>query len=429
MVAQRVLPFKLESTQETLTSHAGLVLFGEYLHALRLPGWVEQALPAPGSGVGYSPQCYVTALLLMLHGGGRSLEDLRELRADAGLRELLKLEGVPSSDAVGNWLRRTGSGKGFDGLARVQRRLLRKLLKKQSNTAHTLDLDATQIVAEKRSAQWTYKGEKGYMPMVGHLAESGLIVGEAFREGNVSPAADNLGFIKYCEAQLPRGHRIEAVRADSAAYQAGILNYCEKSGKVFAIGGALDSSVKAAIAQIPEDAWQTWRDGELAETVHSMNETAHAFRLIVLRRPRQGDLFASHQTGYRYTLVVSNRQESAQKTMAWYCQRGEASENRIKELKLGFGMERMPCGQFKANAVFFRIGALAYNLFVGFKQWTLGKEWRRYQVQTVRWRLYQSAGKITRHAGQLYLKVSEGTVKLFESIRLRCWEVATAGST
>ena len=152
MVAQRVLPFKLESTQETLTSHAGLVLFGEYLHALRLPGWVEQALPAPGSGVGYSPQCYVTALLLMLHGGGRSLEDLRELRADAGLGELLKLEGVPSSDAVGDWLRRTGSGKGFDGLARVQRRLLRKLLKKQSSTAHTLDLDATQIVATR------YKG-------------------------------------------------------------------------------------------------------------------------------------------------------------------------------------------------------------------------------------------------------------------------------
>ena len=27
------------------------------------------------------------------------------------------------------------------------------------------------------------------------------------------------------------------------------------------------------------------------------------------------------------------------------------------------GMERMPRGQFEANAVFFRIGILAYNLF------------------------------------------------------------------
>jgi hypothetical protein len=31
--------------------------------------------------------------------------------------------------------------------------------------------------------------------------------------------------------------------------------------------------------------------------------------------------------------------------------------------KIGFGMERMPCGQSFANAVFFRIGALAYNLY------------------------------------------------------------------
>ena len=28
---------------------------------------------------------------------------------------------------------------------------------------------------------------------------------------------------------------------------------------------------------------------------------------------------------------------------------GEASENRIKELKLGFAANRMPCGQFEAS--------------------------------------------------------------------------------
>jgi len=407
MVAQRVLPFKLESTAETLTSHAGLVLVGEYLHALGLPGWVKRELPAPGSGAGYSPEHYVIPLILMLHGGGRSLEDLRTLRADHGLSELLKLDAIPSSDATGDWLRRTGKRDGFAGLAGVQRRLLRKLLKKQSCTAHTLDLDATQIIAEKQSAKWTYKGEKGYMPMVGHLSPSRLIVGEDFREGNTAPATDNLGFIQYCEAQLPKGHRIEAIRADSAAYQAGIINYCEKTGKTFAIGGVRDAAVKAAIAQIPQDHWHPWRDGELAETVHSMNDTHRAFRLIVLRRPKQGDLLDQEPMGYRYTLIVSNRQESTLATMEWYCQRGEASENRLKELKIGFGMERMPCGQFEANAVFFRIGVLAYNLFVGFKQWTLKKAWRQHQVQTVRWRLYQTAGKITRHAGQRYLKVSE----------------------
>ncbi len=64
----------------------------------------------------------------------------------------------------------------------------------------------------------------------------------------------------------------------------------------------------------------------------------------------------------------------------------------------------MPCGQFAAHAVFFRLGLLAYNLCRGFQRWALQKEWRRHQVQTLRWRLYQIAGKVVRHTGRVYLK-------------------------
>jgi hypothetical protein len=37
-------------------------------------------------------------------------------------------------------------------------------------------------------------------------------------------------------------------------------------------------------------------------------------------------------------------------------------------MKIGFSMQRMPCGQRHANAVFFRIGVIPYNLFIGFKR-------------------------------------------------------------
>jgi hypothetical protein len=32
---------------------------------------------------------------------------------------------------------------------------------------HTLDIDATQIAADKQAAKYIYKGEKGYMPSSG----------------------------------------------------------------------------------------------------------------------------------------------------------------------------------------------------------------------------------------------------------------------
>ncbi len=53
MVRQYVLPFKLEATNDTTTSQAGLVLFGEFLHSLDLKAEIDRAFGIPGSGAGY----------------------------------------------------------------------------------------------------------------------------------------------------------------------------------------------------------------------------------------------------------------------------------------------------------------------------------------------------------------------------------------
>ena len=259
------------------------------------------------------------------------------------------------------------------------------------------------------------------MPMVGHLAENGLVIGYEFREGNAAPSSNNLEFMQACEANMPKGKRIKAVRADSAAYQAAIFNWCEETGKVFAIGADQDVAVKAAIRAIPESGWTPYRDGHAAETVHCMNKTNKAFRLIVIRRPQQEDLFEESQGGYRYHAIASNREnETAAETLQWYSKRGDASENRIKDLKTGFGMEYMPCGTCAANAAFFALGVLTYNLYLGFRSVALGKEWERTQVQTVRWRLFQTAGKIVRHGRQTFLKINSAMLAVFTAIRERC---------
>jgi hypothetical protein len=99
------------------------------------------------------------------------------------LRTVLRFPVLPSTDATGDWLRRMGEKAGLAGLAVVNQQQIRRALKRESLTDYTLDLDATQIVAEKQEAKWTYKGERGYMPMLGHLAENGLVIGEEFREG------------------------------------------------------------------------------------------------------------------------------------------------------------------------------------------------------------------------------------------------------
>ena len=414
MIAKTVLPFKLAVTDETLTPFAGLALFGEFLQAIGLEREVGAAFPAPGSAKGYRAWEHVQPLLLMLHGGGRALEDLRKIAADRGLLQLLGVRRTPSPDATGDWLRRQGLG-GVAAVQRVNRILLKRALGGEGRAFYTLDMDATGIEADKAQAQWTYKHFKGYMPMTGHLAENGLVVAHEFREGNVSPNSRNLEFYRMCQQAMPPGKRITAFRADSASYQGELLDRLQSDGVRYAVGGHADAATMEAIRSIPETAWRPYRDGFVAETVHTMNTMKTAFRLIVFKRLRQGSLFP--EEGPRYHVVASNREETAEQTLDWYHQRGEHSENRIKELKLDFGMERMPCGQFQANALFFAVGVLAYNLFKLFVRTVLPASWRTRRASRLRYALYAVAGKVVRTGGQILLRVSLQAYEMFTSVR------------
>ena len=424
MIKQTVLGFKIETTNDTITAHAGLALVGELAVGLEILRAVDRYLPKPGSNAGYKASEYVFPLVLMLNGGGRSLEDSRVIRQDEGLREVLPLARIPSSDAIGDWLRRMGGGKGLEGLQRVNRRLLKRGMKYDGIKGYSLDIDATGIMAEKEEAKMSYKGFKGYMTMVGHLAENGMVVGDEFREGNDSPSARNLEFIKYSRKQLPKGKKLKALRSDSAGYQADIINYCEEKGIEYAIGAVLDEAVMGTIEAIGADDWRPYQNGYIAETVHCMEKTKKAFRLVVIRRAYQKEMFGEEDVRLKYKAVATNKKERGEEIIQWYNQRGDCSENRIKELKIGFGMERMPCGQYKANAVFFRIGVKAYNLYRLFVMKALDKNRHGRQVQTVGWRLYANAGKIVFHGGEVFLKVRRSVRQLFQEIRLRIWEFA-----
>ena len=60
---------------------------------------------------------------------------------------------------------------------------------------------------------------------------------------------------------------------------------------------------------------------------------------------------------------VIGPKQSINRAVGIIWQRGEDSENRIKELKLDFGGDTLPCSDFVANALYFLISALSYNLF------------------------------------------------------------------
>lgn len=429
MVQQSIFDFEVATTKEQLTAHAGLVPLMEYNQALRVQQRVNRHCPLPGSNRGFSPSVMVDTLVMMLTAGGRTLEDVRTLKRESTLCKLVGIRKLPDPDTMGDWLRRMAKGDGLAGLGRVRDELNADILSRDSRTDYTLDIDATFIEAQKETAQWSYKKAKGYMPMMGFLDELPLCVGDDFRDGNESPGSEHVQFYEDCVARMPEGKHIARFRADSASYQADLFNRLEKDGVFFAITADQDTAVKECIRSIPNSSWKDVGGGwEIAETVHSMNETNTAFRLVVKREMnRQLDLF--EPDNYFYHAVASNFPGEAKSTYAvlkWHNARGQA-ENLLKELKCGFGMEYMPCGTTDANAVFFRCGVLAYNLFVGFKRDICPPERLSQSIATFRWQVVQCAGRIVHHARKTIVRLAatQETLEMIRTMRQRCYVLTT----
>src|SRR3990167_3241115 len=203
MIQQTIFPFKIEITKERLTAHGGLGLMAEFNHGIGLREFTERYLPESKSNRGFKASVFVDSVVLMLEGGGRSLEDIRELEYEDSLMKIIGRCNIPSSDAIGDWLRRMGDkesgGSGLEGLDKVREVINQRIMRRDGIKDYTSDGDAMEIATEKENAYYTYKGNKGFMPMAGFLYENNLCLYDEFRGGNVAPAFGQKEFYGECK--------------------------------------------------------------------------------------------------------------------------------------------------------------------------------------------------------------------------------------
>jgi hypothetical protein len=423
MIQQGILSFKLEHTDELLTPRSGLALFAEVVRTLKVDQKVRESFARPGSNRGYEAWNYIEPMLLMLEGGGRHIEDLREIRDDETLRQLVGLRRMPSLSTFGDWMARAGANGGVEALTGIDEEVAGTIWRRLARAEYTLDVDATVIEAEKREAQWTYKKVKGYQPILGFLAEDGVCLTHEFREGNVAAQSGAVAFLRRCLNLCPR---IKYFRSDSAFYQAAVIDECEERGIGYTITADQDAGVKEVIKTVRD-----WRplftakgeatDREVGTAIHLLRKAKEPVRLVV-QRWRDPQLALFEPNGYCYHVIAGNRDELEAEEVVWFHnQRGQV-ENFIKELKIGFGMEQMTSGDFAANALWFALGVLAYNLTQAEKLLFLDEGWRSKTIATLRWQLIETAGRLIRHGRRLILRLATSVEKyrLFLEIRRLC---------
>jgi hypothetical protein len=413
MIYQKIKNFKLGTLHRTkVTASAGLALLMTFAHDIGLDGELDRRFShLKRRQRGYSVSAKVLSFLQMIIKGGDRLNDLDLLRADPGLLNLLRMEGVPRPNTLAELARRFRR-RDLHRLGEIGMRLAVRALATHKVKRLVVDIDSTLVASEMRIAERTYEGFRGFNPMVGMVRGGGLNLAafSLFRPGNAAPQSHNLSLVRkitrYLRDHLPLCPLY--VRSDSAGYNHRLMRYCDGAGIGFVIAGRDSEAMPQIIRRIRR--WERLRGSrgkeEVGEAIHFVGpeKEGAAYRLIVVRRRNdQRALFPEFEYSYRF--YVTNTLWDRHKVVRFYRKRGDA-ENVIRELKEGFGADHILSEEFLAAAVFFQLQLLAYNLVQVFKAVYLDRSWWPLRIKQLRYRLLNIAGVVIRHARKTVLRLS-----------------------
>jgi len=440
-----LLPYQLEEEPERtgVTSFAGLPLVAETYRATGASAAVRAHVRTGKRERkrGLTDEELVESVCLLLAAGGECVDDIEALKADEGLEAMLGYtlssptrvkeflyafhdddkdsEHAQQRQLVPSFV--PEENEPLSGLYEANQTLAHLLNAQSPVKQATLDVDATIVTSEKKEAAYTHKGDKGCQPQLVYWVEQDVIVADEFRDGNVPAGTDLLRVLKRGVSALPGGIDRISVRIDSAGYEHEVLNWCREdvAGRppiTFAISADMSQELRGVIQALPETAWQkmdegarcvrSWAEVEFVPSKGSTKKGRRPDRYLAIRiQHRQRTLFADGSDVKHFAVVTNDWDRDGAELIRWH--RGKAGTielvNDVLKNDLGAGV--MPCGRFGANAAWFRLNVLTYNLLSALKATALPVRLNRARPKRLRLWVLGVGGRLIHHARQLIVRV------------------------
>ena len=349
----------------------------------------------------------------------------RERRALEKRWRVERRRRVPSESAVFRYLERfhdvdeeskreahrafiAAPNKALEGLGKVNTDVVGFVQSRSPHTEATLDMDATLVETRKQEALYSYKKHRAYQPLITYWSEAELIVHSEFRDGNVPAGHQQLRVLIEALGRLPAGVEKVMLRSDTAGYQRELLRYCaegrdDRFGVIeFAVGVDVTAEFRRAVSEVAEQDWQTlyrrvgehrvdtgqqWAEVNFVPRWMGHSKTSPEYRFIATRErlieqplpAMEGQMELpfpamelSNRGWYKVFGVVTNRSIAADELIWWSRQRCGKGEEVHSVLKSDLAGGRLPSGLFGANAAWWAISVLAFNLNSAMKRLVLG---------------------------------------------------------
>ena len=394
-------------------SHAGSALIAQVADKLGLTRALSLRLASlKQRRRGHDPGRVIRDLAVMLADGGECVSDL------AAVRDQEALFGPVASDSTAFRVVDRVASEQLLGELRAAHARARERFWKIHGTPErlTIDIDATLITAhsDKERAAGNYKGGYGFHPLQAYGDETREALGGLLRPGNAgaNTAADHVTVLDRALAQIPAEHveQIEIlVRADRAGATHELADYCREGSMHFSLGYDLTETVRAAILEIPPDAWMAALEqdgseranGEVCELTDRVDLSSWpgGSRLIVRReRPHPGaQLSFTDHDGYRFQAILTDQSDEDIAILERRHRQRARVEDRIRDDK-DTGLAKLPFKDFALNEVWLEIVMLAHDLIVWTQALLLNGELADAEPKRLRYRLLHVAGRLAFHS-------------------------------
>lgn len=451
---QGVLDFEYELVDEgpSVTGRAGLPLVLDAWRGLSVKTFVDRHLEVRQRSRGYTEAEHLEAICLLLAAGGERLDDMAVLGKDEGLLQLLAKKSLPSPDATRRFLYAfhdesllaearkalkpdekaliAPESAPLSGLARVITDLVRHAQRLRPVESATLEMDATIIESTKREALWHYDGGRGYQPALAYWVEQDLIVADEFRDGNVPAGKRPVDLIARAFAGIPETVQHRRFRADSACYESHVLRWVlDPQNRIerFTISADMTQELRAAAESVPDSDWQLYRAratenvyvAEIAFTAGDLPKDSPPLRTLVRKIvPEQGELFWDGAS-VKYLAVVSNDFEAnADELLSWHDAKAGSIEHVHDVTKNELGAGTLPCGRLGANAAWYRLVTLTYNVLSLLKRHGLPKLIDA-RPKRLRFLVFNIPASLVTHSRRLLAKIRRQLAEHFDALSAR----------
>lgn len=366
--------------------------------------------------------------------GFRHFRDLEYYQDDPLVGRTLKLDSLPSVATIGRMLSEFDDDS-TDRLHQLNRDLVIDRLRKLKARRVTLDLDGTVLSTNRHSEGTSVgfnkkkKGQRSYYPLFGTIAQTAQILDFLHRPGNVHDSNGAIDFINSCVALIRRAlpRAIIEIRMDSAFFSEEIINLLTRLKVKYSITVPFErfTDLKGLIEN--RKRWRVSKNGKghrigYFETKWKPQRWVGKERFLFIRTPTkkqvkgplQLDLFQPVDFEHKYKVIITNKTEKAGSVVCFHEGRG-SQEKLFGEAKSQLHIDYIPCRKRVANEVYLLCCVMVHNLNRELQMRTRPPDrkttkqrqalWAFREMKTIRHKIIQTAGKLTRPQGRWTLNL------------------------